>query len=227
MNSNPSLSRIIKSIGAVLLALATLSPPPIVSSSIPSTVTPFCACCADSGEWNLGTSKIEDYEMKELNRLTLDGVANFYTTDAWPDGVSGVTAPDGYQDGYFVISIVRVQRDWKLFFKTLKGETGALILTIPGAATFFDADIGKSPKGKHSITEGLYKEIRLEGDVRGTGIFAKGMAPKTKYRLVLQGSGNRCLNAEDFYRWNLQVSGPQAGYTIYGFFAKPSPGIDR
>jgi hypothetical protein len=213
--------------GSILLALTTLSAPVALSYPTPPPVTPFCACCADAGEWSLETRTIDDYQMKELNRLTLDGVADFYTTDAWPDGVSGVAAPDGYQDGYFVISIVREQRDWKLFFKTLKGEKGALILTIPGTATFFNADTRQGPRPERSIREGLYKEIRLEGHVRGTGIFAKGIAPKTKYRLVLQGSGGGCLNVEDFYRWNLRVSGPQAGYTIYGFFAKPSPGISR
>ncbi|MGA9769476.1 MAG: hypothetical protein WBV94_10575 [Blastocatellia bacterium] len=164
--------------------------------------------------------------MSELNRLTLNGVADFYQTDAEND-ISGVTAPDGFEYGYFVISIVREQRNWKFFFKTSKGETGALILTLPGMATFFNADIEAGPRPEHPITAGLYKEIRLEGEVRGTGIFAKGMAPKTKYRLVLQGGGNWCMNAEDFYRWNLRVSGPQAGYTIYGYFAKTSTGNNR
>lgn len=223
MNRRPSLTKNMKrSGGAMLLALTMFSVPITFSCPIPPTVTPYCACCADPGEWSLGTGKIDDYQMKELNRLTLDGVANFYTTDAWPDGVSGVAAPDGYQDGYFVISIVREERDWKLFFKTLKSEKGALILTIPGMATFFDADIAQGPRPERKTTAELYKEIRLEGKIRGTGIFAKGIVLKTKYRLVVQGSGNRCLTAEDFYRWNLRVSGPRAEYTIYEYFAKPS-----
>jgi hypothetical protein len=229
MNWNLSFSRIIKSFGAVLLTLTTLSVPPIVSSSIPTTVTTFCACCADPGVWSLETDKIEDYQMKELNRLTLDGVADFYQTDA-EDDISGVTAPESFEEGYFVISIVREPQNWKFFFKTLKGEKGALILTIPATATFFNADIedvSKPERHERKPHVGLYKEIRLEGNVRGTGMFAKGMASKTKYRLVLQGGGNWCMRAEDFYRWNLRVSGPQAKYTIYGFFAEPSPGINR
>jgi hypothetical protein len=228
MNWKSSLLQNMKrSSGAIFLALTTLSAPVTFSSPIPSAANPFCACCADPGTWDLETRKIEDYQIKELDRLTLDGVANFYSTDAWPDDVSGVTAPNGYEDGYFVISMVRVQRDWKLFFKTLKGEKGALILTISVMATFFNADIVEGPRPERKMTAGLYKEIRLHGDVRGTGIFAKGMAPKTKFRLVLQGGGNWCLNAEDFNRWNLRVSGPRAEYTIYGYFAKPSPAINR
>ena len=226
MNSNLSLPQTIKAVGAALLALTTLSTPPIVSSSIPPPVTPFCACCADRGVWSLETRKIEDHEMKELNRLTLNGVADFYQTDAEND-ISGVTAPEGFEYGYFVISILREQPNWKLFFKTSKGEKGALILTLPGMATFFNADIEQGPRPEQATTVALYKEIRLEGEVRGTGIFAKGMAPKTKYRLVLQGGGNWCMRAENFYRWNLRVSGPRAKYTIYGYFARPSKGIDR
>lgn len=164
--------------------------------------------------------------MKELNRLTLKDVADFYQTDAEND-ISGVTAPAHFEYGYFVVSIVREAQSWKLFFKASKGEKGALILTLPRMAIFFNADIEQGPRPERATTTGLYKEIRLEGDVRGTGIFAKGMTPKTKYRLVLQGGGNWCLTAEDFYRWNLRVSGPRAGYTIYGYFAKPSPRIDR
>lgn len=227
MDWKPSLlQNIVRSSGGILLALSTLSSSVTFSSPIPPTGTPFCACCADSGVWSLETHKIEDYQMKELNRLTLDGVADFYQTDAEND-ISGVTAPDGFEYGYFVISIVREERYWKLFFKTLKGEKGALILTIPGTATFFNADIGEGPRPERAIQASLYKEIRFEGTVRGTGIFAKGIAAKTKFRLVLQGGGNWCLTAKDFYRWNLRVSGPRAGYTIYGYFAKPSPGVDR
>jgi hypothetical protein len=127
--------------------------------------------------------------MKELNRLTPDGAADFYGTEAWPDDVSGVAAPVSFELGYLVVSIVREQQNWKLFFKTLKGEKGVLILTIPATATYFDADIEDVPKPERQrpwAPADLYKEVRLEGNVRGTGIFAKGMTSRTKYRLVLQ-----------------------------------------
>jgi hypothetical protein len=227
MNWEPSRSQNIKrSSRAILLALATALAPVALSSPIQGTGRSFCACCADPGVWSLETREIADHEMKELNRLMLDS-ADFYATDAWPDGVSGVSAPENpfVQSGYFIVSIVREQQNWKLFFKTSKGDKGVLVLTMPGAATFFDADLEALPKSKRQNLGDpvLYKEVRLEGDVRGTGIFAKGMAPKTKYRLVLQGRGNWCMDAETFYRWNLRVHGPRAEYTVYGSFAKPSP----
>lgn len=222
MNCNYSLSPIIKFVGAILLALTTFSVSPTLSSPISPAASSFCACCADPGTWSSENRKIENDAMKELNRLKPDGVADFYVTEAWPEGVSGVAVPESYKPGHFVVSIVREQRSWKFFFKTSTGETGALILTLPGTATFFNADIEPRQKPENKSPLILYKEVRLEGDVRGTGMFAKGIVPRTKFRLVLQGKGNWCLGAEDIHRWNLRISGPQAGYTIFGFFAKPS-----
>lgn len=205
---------------SVLLILTMLSMPSEVSSAIRPSTPPYCACCAAGGVWSLRTDKIEDYEMTELNGLALDGVANFYSTEGWPDDVSGVSAPEDDLSHELVVSIVREQRNWKLFFKTSRGEKGALILTLPARASFFNADITQGPRPERKLTVGLYKEIRLEGQVRGTGIFAKGIAAKTRFQLVLQGGGNWCLSARDFYRWNLRVSGPRAQYAIYGFFSE-------
>ncbi len=222
MNSYFSLSQLSKFVGTILVVLLLASESPALPSPGSPAESSFCACCADPGLWSLENRKIDEGTMKELNRLKPDGVADFYVTDAWPDNVSGVAVPDSYQPGYFVVSIVREQRAWKFFFKTPKGETGALVLTLPAIATFFDADIEPRQKLDSKVPLVIYKEVRLEGDVRGTGIFAKGIAARTKFRLILQGRGNRCLNAEDVHRWNLRISGPQAGYTIYGSFAKPS-----
>jgi len=222
MNCNLSLSQIVKFTGAILLALIML-PARRAESSIPPISTPFCACCADPGMWSLETRKIDDSTMKEFNRLKPAEAADFLTTAAWPDDVSGIAAPESLESGDLVVSIVREQRTWKFFFKTPKDEKGALVLTLPAAATFFNSDNEQRPTPENKSAVVLYKEVRLEGDVRGTGIFANGMAPRTRFRLVLQGKGNACLSADDFYRWNLRVTGPKARYTIYGFFAKPSP----
>ena len=220
MNRKLSLSQIIKFLGAILLILTPLSAQATKSFTIPPTKTPFCACCADMGMWELESRKIYDSEIEILNTLRLDGVALFYITPGWPDDVFGVSPPVDDLDQELVISIVREQQNWKLFFKTKAGRAGALILTMTGKATFFNADIGEGPRPERRNPISIYKEIRLEGAVRGTGIFAKGIAPKANFRLVLQGRGNRCLTVEDLQRWSLRISGPQAGYTIYGYFAK-------
>ena len=58
----------------------------------------------------------------------------------------------------------------------------------------------------------------MTGRAHGTGIFARGLAPGAQYQLVLQGKGHQCLQASDYYRWNLRLTGPQAGFTLYGMF---------
>ena len=62
----------------------------------------------------------------------------------------------------------------------------------------------------------LYKEWRLSGDVKGTGLFERGLTDGGKFKLILQGRGNACDNASDFKHWVLQIEGPQADYAFYG-----------
>ncbi|MDQ3010060.1 MAG: hypothetical protein M3X11_05085, partial [Acidobacteriota bacterium] len=109
---------------------------------------------------------------------------------------------------------------WTFTFKDKGRQVGQLILALPDKATFFKADTNRPPHRRAPVA--VYKEVRFEGAVRGTGIFAKGIAPKTKFRLVLQGEGSHCLATEEFYRWNLNVHGPSASYSFYGFFASPT-----
>jgi hypothetical protein len=64
----------------------------------------------------------------------------------------------------------------------------------------------------------LYKEVRLTGKLAGNGIFASGINNDSRYKLILQGRGNGCLNPDDFQHWILQISGPQSSYSFYGSF---------
>jgi hypothetical protein len=69
----------------------------------------------------------------------------------------------------------------------------------------------------------LYKEWRLEGDVKGTGFFKDGTAQPAKYVLVLQGRGNACDNAEDFGYWRLEINGEKARFAFHGKLARSTP----
>ncbi len=186
-----------------------------------SATKAYCACCANPGVWSLETRKLDSESMTELNRVKPAEQAEFYVTDAWPDDVSGVALAGMGEPKPFVVSLVREPRSWKFFFKASNGATGALVLTLPGVATFYHVDNEPRPKSDNKTPTTVYKEVRLEGAVRGTGIFAKGIVPTTKFRLILQGKGNMCLNAEDFQRWHLRISGPQASFTLFGDLARP------
>jgi len=178
-----------------------------------------CACCADWGEWAEETSEISEHVYGEIAELHFSRSANLFITDAFPDGISGMDATENSFTKPFNLTVTREGRKWTLVFKSTRGERGALVLTLPETATYFRADLhdGKQGGGGGPL---LYKEARLNGQAWGNGIFAKGITPDTKFRLVLQGRGNRCLSAQDFKSWNLQISGPKAAYSFYGSFVK-------
>jgi hypothetical protein len=201
--------RIALSFTTVMLAMLSAMP----------TSAHLCACCAEWGEWSESTSKISDSEFEELNRMKFSQTAKLYTSAAFPEDISGLAVKEDVLSEDFKVALSRNGNRWTLTFKSAKDETGALTLTLPAQATRFHTDPrdGKEGGGGGPL---LYKELRLSGQARGTGIFAGGAAPTAKFRFILHGRGNRCLTAEDFKGWSLNVSGPRARYTFYGSFAK-------
>jgi hypothetical protein len=179
----------------------------------------LCACCAEWGEWSETTSKIAGFEREELNRLKFSQTAKLYSTADFPEDILGLSLKEADMSEDFKVSLSRSGTLWTLAFKSNGGRTGALTLTLPAQATRFQTD---PMDGKEAGAGGpwLYKEFRLRGQARGTGFFADGIAPTTKFRLIFHGRGNRCLSAEDFKGWSLNLSGPRARYTFYGSFEK-------
>src|SRR5436305_9746579 len=70
-----------------------------------------CACCADDGEWDEGKAKIDDSTLKEINILNPAPTASLYTTDAFPDGITGIT--EAAMESYGV-SLSRSGRKWTI-----------------------------------------------------------------------------------------------------------------
>lgn len=177
-----------------------------------------CACCAEPGTWMERTDRISDYELSELNRLRFDASVTTFMTEAGEDTIQGISNPTES----YTLTLSKQQRRWELRFKDKRGRTGVLTLSVPATITEFSADIhdGQESSGGGPL---LYKEWRLTGTLNGTGIFKKGSTPQTKFRLVLQGRGNGCTDAEVFNNWTLQVFGPRASYSFYGKFTDPAP----
>jgi hypothetical protein len=171
-----------------------------------------CACCANSGEWYERAGKVSDYEFAEISRLRFSPAAKTFLTGAGKGEIKGVAS---VADTY-ALSLTRQGRRWALRFKDERGRTGTLTFDIPATVVSFGADMhrGEESGGGGAL---LYKEMRFAGRVTvGTGIFKKGITANTKMRLILQGTGNSCMSAEDFKHWTLQVSGPKASYSFYG-----------
>jgi hypothetical protein len=168
-----------------------------------------CACCGLAGQWGQSSRQIADFEFQEINSLKFAPDAKIF------QNASGETPGVSPTSSNYNLSVTRKQRNWSLLFKDGSGKTGTLSFTIPQSVVDFKTDFVGNPQ-RAKVDPTLYKEFRFEGKVTGNGIFAKGITPDTKYRLVLQGQGGQCTNAGEFKSWNLQVFGSRANYSFYG-----------
>ena len=207
-----SPARALKTVSVLLLLLFPLvaSPTPTPRPSVAA-----CACCAEPGEWFERTAKIQSFEWEEIRKVDFDSTAKLYMTVAGYEDMKGLPA----QSESFNLSDSNRGRALTLTFKAERGETGSLVLALPAVATSFGSDLRDAPEG--SAGPILYKEWRFQGGVRGSGMFRRGIAPGTKFRLVLQGRGNNCLSATDFTHWRLEITGPRADYAFYGSLSNP------
>lgn len=187
---------------------------PVLSVSPSTTFT--CACCAESGEWYERTGRLETYEIEELRGVKFDKTASTYLTVTGYEDLKGL--PLEY-DSFKLSSLLKPSLALTLTFKGARGETGSLVLALPKVATLFGADLHDAPEG--SAGPILYKEWRFKGLVSGSGFFKKGLAPGTKFHLILQGRGNNCLSSSDFNNWRLDITGPRASYAFYGSLKNP------
>jgi hypothetical protein len=169
----------------------------LLLSAAPSMASTACACCADTGDWYERTDRLQAYEIGQLE-------------------IKGL--PVDYQS-FSLSDFFNPSHALTLTFKGERGASGSLVLFLPRVATSFGVDMHQYPEGSSGPI--LYKEWRFEGSVGGSGIFQKGMARGTKFRLILQGQGNNCLSAEDFKNWRLQIKGPRASYAFYGKLSDP------
>jgi hypothetical protein len=132
----------------------------------------------------------------------------------------GPTEDNDLSENYS-LSQTRDGRNWQLKFRDEQGRTGFISFAIPGTAVSFGADLHDAPPG--GLGPALYKEWRFSGAVRVAGIFKREMSGPARFRLILQGRGNRCEEAEDYKHWTLQISGGPASYAFYGSLNEPAP----
>lgn len=182
-----------------------------------------CACCADEGTRVEGQHELQGWELSELGRVQLGATAKLRTGDGDMSDYS-----KGIRDAAmsYLVALARKSDKrgdvWTLSFKEPKGKSGTLWWVLPKVVEEFVVDLrdGKQGGGGGPL---LYKELRLRMPVGATGVFEPGNAAGTTARLVLQGRGNMCLDAENYTHWSLAVSGPKAAYMLYGSLAPATP----
>ena len=169
-----------------------------------------CGCCAIGGEWLEYTNSLENYDVAQLNELKFSPAAKLVVGAAGLEENKGIADPSET----YTLSHSKNNRSWNFHFTDTKGKTGNLSFSLPPQKTEFGTDFYDKP----TADSRLYKEVRLTGKLAGNGIFASGITNDSRYKLILQGRGNGCLNPDDFQHWILQISGPQSSYSFYGSF---------
>jgi hypothetical protein len=181
-----------------------------------SPLTAFaCACCSNTGHYFSGTVDLDEHPLSELKRIRFARTAFLFATEAGiEEDAVGIEQPKTS----YSLQAAFIGNVWRLTFRSA-ANSGILELPLPNKMWNHSADIhdGKVSAGGGPL---LYKEWRLEGDVKGSGFFKTGTSAPAKYVLVLQGRGNGCDNAEDFGNWRLQVHGEKADYAFYGKLAR-------
>ena len=169
-----------------------------------------CGCCATAGTWLEYTNSLENYDVAQLNELKFSPAAKLVVGAAGLEENKGIADPSET----YTLSHSKNNRSWNFHFTDTKGKTGNLSFSLPPQKTEFGTDFYDKPVADNR----LYKEVRLTGKLAGNGIFESGINNDSRYKLILQGRGNGCLNPDDFQHWILQISGPQSSYSFYGSF---------
>jgi len=169
-----------------------------------------CACCATAGTWSEYTNSLENYDVAQLNELKFSPAAKLVVGAAGFATIKGLAS----ESETYTLSHSKNNRSWNFHFTDTKGKAGNLSFSLPPQKTEFGTDFYDKPVADNR----LYKEVRLTGKLAGNGIFESGINNDSRYKLILQGRGNYCLDSDDFKHWILEISGPQSSYSFYGSF---------
>jgi hypothetical protein len=180
-----------------------------------------CACCSDPGQRVESTAKMTAYEKGEIEKMVFTKKTKLAPTPAGPQGMPESVDPSD-------LTVTRVADRWTLTFKDPKtGKTGALSFNLPDTLESFFID---QYDGKPNVDPLLYKEWRFNAPlVSTTGMFAssasKPGAAAPTIRVVFHGAGNSCSDVDQFSRYTIVVSGPNARFTFFGALAKPAASV--
>lgn len=184
-----------------------------------STVSLACACCAERGQYDVSTDKIDAYRLGVIKDIKFNGKADLYTTAGEFEAIRGLAVVESEYaagvTGDFNIVDLFTNKTWSLTIKTPGGKSGVLMLPMPTSMKVRRIDTHE--KGEETGEISVYKEFQFNGPVKsGTGIFKTSISTPATYSLIFQGRGNNCDNAEDFKNWRLEINGKNARFAFFG-----------
>lgn len=167
-----------------------------------------CACCAERGERFAYEVQVGGFEQGELARLSAEGPAKLFVTACGLECVKGLKDPQ-YEYG---VTLSVNDAGLRFDFADPDGdERGALQMGWPASYVFSGVDTDPMAQAPDAQ---LYSELRLAGEVTGSGDFA-GEEPM-EATLVFAGRGNMCFQAAGLTHWVLDVSGEGVSYRLFG-----------
>lgn len=102
----------------------------------------------------------------------------------------------------------------RLLFTRPGGEPSGKI-ALPWPDRIFSIAVDTAPEPGRAVPD-VYREWRLRGPARVSGIFEPGGSPQPSAAFILHGRGNACDAAGDFTHWTRDVTGTAAQYRFFG-----------
>ncbi len=167
-----------------------------------------CACCVDSGYYDLTKVALNQTIIDEIDNLELHST-RIYANAGYPDNIEGINPVDlEYQ-----VNPLFYRDFWNFGFTDSNGNNGIIELDLPKEFEVFGVDLRDSENDEQIE---IYKEWRFKGKLRNVeGIF-EDSSKKSDYFLVFQGRGNACTSAKDFKSWRLEIDGKDTKFAFYG-----------
>ena len=154
-----------------------------------------CACCSEPGTWYQFKAPLRPDERAELAKLRFQ-TANWVQTNEGGPGFDRLA-----------MRATLAGKTWR--WRLAGGRT--LTLRLPVSAIQLAADVHDGRRRRRRSTA-------LQGGSPGGPVTTGGILRGTRYRLVLQGRGNNCLNTRDLRSWHLDIGGGPEPYSLYGTF---------
>lgn len=174
-----------------------------------------CACCSEAGHRYEGADEIGSADRAMLQQIRFTAKAELSGRADDTMGLIERSSDEREEFPEFVLASA-VEPGLLKFRLSREGqERGEISFPLPAVMTRFAVDPRDPADAENPRGPTLYREWRLTGDATLTGMVAKG-THTARVRLILQGRGNHCVDAQDFTHWSLAVEGKAIQFTLSG-----------
>lgn len=177
-------------------------------SALLATPAFSCACCGEHGARIDTTYEIADWFEQSLQNVELGSDAYLFVDACGFDCVRGIAE---LAERYSLIAQTSATGMVLQLSPETGGPSGTLRFDWPTQISHFATDIAPF---SDTLDPQLFTEMRLGATATGEGIFEA--ANGADLLLVFSGMANLCAEPDMLDYWSLEVTGPDAGFRLYG-----------